>query len=74
MIATIDRLVHHEGYTLRGARIALEGHKVAAAPAPADIAQLAHGGDAAPSAANQGVPVARLAAIRADLARALQET
>lgn len=25
LVAQIDRLVHHEGYTLRGARLALEG-------------------------------------------------
>ena len=25
MVATIDRLVHHEGYTLRGARLAIAG-------------------------------------------------
>ena len=25
LVATIDRLVHHEGYTLKGARMALEG-------------------------------------------------
>src|SRR5579872_5381250 len=32
LIETIDRLVHHQGYTLRGARLALEG-KPAARPA-----------------------------------------
>ena len=25
LVETIDRLVHHQGYTLRGARLALEG-------------------------------------------------
>ncbi len=33
LLAEIDRLVHREGYTLRGARLALEGKSVAA-PAP----------------------------------------
>lgn len=28
LLATIDRLVHHEGYTLRGARQVLEGGEV----------------------------------------------
>ncbi len=40
LVSTIDRLVHHEGYTLRGARLALEGGAaVAGAPvvaAPSD--------------------------------------
>lgn len=43
LVATIDRLVHQEGYTLRGARQAIEGGDVkpaadsraAAAPSPA---------------------------------------
>ena len=32
LVATIDRLVHREGYTLRGARLAIAGGGVAAAP------------------------------------------
>jgi DNA-binding transcriptional MerR regulator len=32
LVATIDRLVHHEGYTLRGARLAISGGGVTAAP------------------------------------------
>ncbi|MFC3174701.1 MerR family transcriptional regulator [Novosphingobium bradum] len=45
LVQLIDRLVHHEGYTLRGARLAIEGRgaeavaertePVAASPAPA---------------------------------------
>lgn len=48
LIATIDRLVHHEGYTLRGARLAIDGGEAkrpveaSAAPAlpPAFFAEL----------------------------------
>jgi DNA-binding transcriptional MerR regulator len=36
LIATIDRLVHHEGYTLRGARQAIKSGE--AAPAPVAVA------------------------------------
>lgn len=38
LVATIDRLVHREGYTLRGARLAIEGKgkKPNSAPADAD--------------------------------------
>jgi len=68
MIATIDRLVHKEGYTLRGARIALEGQKTPTAPA-ANAHQTV-----AESAVAGGATLARLAVIRAELARALQET
>jgi DNA-binding transcriptional MerR regulator len=73
LIAAIDRLVHTEGYTLRGARLALE---TGGGPAK-------NGGDAknggpvisgrveerAP--ASNGRLVARLSAIRAELAEAL---
>ncbi|MBS0255944.1 MAG: MerR family transcriptional regulator [Proteobacteria bacterium] len=62
LIETIDRLVHREGFTLRGARqhLAQRGAK-AAAPAPAPVAA------AGPDLALLG----RLRAIRADLAAAL---
>ena len=59
LVATIDRLVHREGYTLRGARLAIAGSKPEAAPAVADTA------DDAP-----GV-IARLRSIRDGLAHAL---
>jgi len=39
LLATIDRLVHHEGYTLRGARLALEGDGKAAAVPPSASAE-----------------------------------
>jgi DNA-binding transcriptional MerR regulator len=35
LLATIDRLVHREGYTLRGARAAMDGGAKDAAPAAA---------------------------------------
>jgi DNA-binding transcriptional MerR regulator len=34
MVETIDRLVHREGYTLKGARKALQGDSTSAPPAP----------------------------------------
>lgn len=66
LVATIDRLVHREGYTLRGARQALEGKKgkidapaITKAPPPPIAAQ-------APAAS-----VAELQALRQTLAEAL---
>jgi len=61
LVATIDRLVHREGYTLRGARLAIEGagKKAESGAAPATTQQSP--GDALP----------RLRAIRASLAAAL---
>ena len=62
LVATIDRLVHREGYTLRGARLAIAGGGKAAAVA-------------APAAANVGLGdsgiVPQLKAIRDGLAAAL---
>lgn len=60
LVATIDRLVHREGYTLRGARLALEG-KGSAAPMPA----------AAVDVPASGGNVVQLRAIRDRLAAAL---
>lgn len=57
LIATIDRLVHREGYTLRGARQAIAGGEIPA-PQPAGLAPELAG---------------KLAAIRRDLAEALAE-
>ena len=59
LVARIDRLVHREGYTLRGARLAIAGGKPEAAP-PA-------------CAATTEVPdtVAKLRSIRVGLANAL---
>jgi DNA-binding transcriptional MerR regulator len=60
LLITIDRLVHHEGYTLRGARQVLEegGGKPAAAPV-------------APAATSSRPDTAELRAIRDSLAAAL---
>ena len=61
LLATIDRLVHQEGYTLRGARQAIEGGEgVATAATSAEVAP-------APSAEM----MRQLAQIRASLAEAL---
>ena len=62
LVMTIDRLVHQQGYTLRGARQAIEGGqgKAAAPAAP----------PAMPSAVD-GDLVAKLQAIRGQLAAAL---
>jgi DNA-binding transcriptional MerR regulator len=61
LVQTIDRLVHREGYTLRGARLALEGGVDAVPPAITDRIPAA-------------VPdmLGRLKAIRNELAAALQ--
>jgi DNA-binding transcriptional MerR regulator len=63
LVATIDQLVHRQGYTLRGARLALEGRKAvmdkpAVATAPA-------------SAGPSSDIVAELRTLRATLADAL---
>lgn len=39
LLITIDRLVHREGYTLRGARLAIEGGEVRAAASAASSPQ-----------------------------------
>jgi DNA-binding transcriptional MerR regulator len=63
MVETIDRLVHREGYTLKGARKALS-----AKPVEAAMAAVA----AAPPARDSGCEVlGRLTAIRNELAAAL---
>ena len=63
LIATIDRLVHREGYTLRGARQAIDGKAgKAASIAAASV----------PSAMSAGLDsLAQLRSIRNDLAAAL---
>lgn len=66
LVHRIDRMVHHEGYTLRGARLAIEADgpaaPVLAVPMP----------EAQPVAPRQNDEIlTRLRAIRADLAAAL---
>lgn len=68
LIAEIDRLVHREGFTLRGARLALEGDKGRAKVAPARTLDPVPQDVATPSAPSI---VGELQAIRDDLARAL---
>ena len=62
LVETIDRLVHREGYTVRGARLALQGKGGSASTAPAAVAT-----PAAP------VITAQLVAIRDSLVAALRE-
>lgn len=65
LVATIDRLVNREGYTLRGARLAIEG-----ADSKALLAEtLEQARESAQAAAADIVPALR--AIRNDLAAAL---
>ena len=71
LIAEIDRLLHHEGFTIRGARQALgaKGAKVAVA------AVVERGGeeiDRPAGAAMAGETAIRLRELRDDLSRALQ--
>ncbi|MFM6932419.1 MAG: MerR family transcriptional regulator [Novosphingobium sp.] len=66
MVESIDRLVHKEGYTLKGAKAVLSGKGAGAertpVAAPAASAQVATGG---------GIPVSALLDIRNRLAAAL---
>ena len=66
LLATIDRLVDKEGYTLRGARLAIEGSGDAKAPAAPMAPPPA---DQAATTADDIAP--RLRAIRDTLAQAL---
>jgi DNA-binding transcriptional MerR regulator len=71
LVATIDRLINHEGYTLKGARQAIErGPDAAARPLP-DPTAAAPVGNAASPAPAPGDLLPRLRAIRARLADAL---
>ncbi|MEO6717104.1 MAG: MerR family transcriptional regulator [Novosphingobium sp.] len=60
LVATIDRLVHREGYTLRGARLAIAGGKPETAPA-----------DSSENAGKFPDVMRQLQSIRAGLANAL---
>ena len=71
LLATIDRLVHREGYTLRGARLAIEAKGKAAKTAPAPVAApVAPVAASVQPASNDGV-VIELRQIRAMLEAAL---
>lgn len=67
LVETIDRLVHHEGYTLRGARLVVEGK---AAPSPSAPRAVVTPVTAEPMPV-EGSLLLRLHAIRATLAAAL---
>jgi DNA-binding transcriptional MerR regulator len=68
LIETIDRLVHREGYTLRGARQAIEAGSRNGRSTP-EVSQPA---TTAASAATGGPIADKLRAIRAELAAALE--
>ena len=67
MVETIDRLVHREGYTLKGAKGVLSGGASATTSAPAAAAAPL----AAAAPADSGVLLPQLVAIRDRLAAAL---
>ena len=69
MVETIDRLVHREGYTLKGAKMALQG---GAAKAPALMVANRPAAAATPVATNFAYR-ARLIALRTTLVNALHE-
>lgn len=71
LIAEIDRLVHREGYTLRGARQAIEGRSDAPNDAPVVIVETQQAQATGGSALDNEL-IDRLRAIRAHLAEALQ--
>ena len=66
LVETIDRLVHREGYTLKGAKKALQGK------AP-QVAGVARADEPAMSGEAPQIPLARLIALRNTLAGALNE-
>ncbi|MFM5893752.1 MAG: MerR family transcriptional regulator [Novosphingobium sp.] len=69
MVETIDRLVHREGYTLKGAKMALQGGAAKAAAAPA-----LQPGPVAPAPVTSNFAYrARLIALRTTLVNALHE-
>ena len=70
MVETIDRLVHREGYTLKGAKMALQGGAAKAPPVQASTPQPA--ASLTPVATNFAYR-ARLIALRTTLVNALHE-
>ena len=70
LVERIDRLVHHEGYTLRGAKKALLGK---AEPVPGASVPAALPVSAGAAVANQFAYRARLIALRTTLVNALHE-
>lgn len=70
LVERIDRLVHREGYTLKGAKKALLSK---AGPAPSVEVPSAHSVSAGAAVANQFAYRARLIALRTTLVNALHE-
>lgn len=75
LVEAIDRLVHRDGYTLKGAKLALQAGAAQAAPVPAASATSAASAPAAVAAAsgNNFAMRARLIALRTTLVQALHE-
>ena len=71
LIAEINRLLHHEGFTIRGARQALggKGAKIVAAPVAERVCEELE----RPSGAANGDVGVRLREVRDSLSRALQQ-
>ena len=69
LVATIDRLVHRDGYTLRGARAAIEGGGAGAGQPVETLAERSAGPAASPSSL-----LPKLHEIRDNLAAALFTT
>ena len=67
LVERIDRLVHREGYTLKGAKAVLAGTDRKDSAAPAPLAGLA-------AATGSGIPAELLMAIRNRLAAALEKS
>jgi DNA-binding transcriptional MerR regulator len=72
LLETIDRLVHREGFTLRGARQAL-GKGKPAAPAPTSAPKAESAASSAAPSANFALR-ARLIALRTTLVKALHDS
>lgn len=70
MVETIDRLVHKEGYTLKGAKAVLSGKGAMAAALPV-VAPAPAASAPAPVMVSAGIPVDALMEIRNRLAAAL---
>jgi len=70
MVETIDRLVHREGYTLKGAKKALQSGAAQAAAVPAAVLPEA---SALPAETANFALRAKLISLRSTLAKALQQ-
>ena len=73
LIAEIDRLLHHEGFTIRGARQALGGKGAKVAPAPVVETSLGDQPERHAGAPLSGGLASQLRGVRDGLSRALQQ-